>query len=266
LLAKLDNNNRQNEYYITQLISLASEQNMKVLALNCGKGTELLGVNTPAELVGQEEVLRKKIVNKWLNKGVIIRSPDLVRIGPNVQLEPGVEITGPAEIYGVSAISRGAVIESHSYIENSNICAAHVFSFSHIVETEVEDGVNIGPFARLRPGTRLEKGARIGNFVEVKKSFIGTGSKVNHLSYIGDSEIGEKANVGAGTITCNYDGQYKHKTIIGDSAFIGSNTALVAPVKVGAGALIGAGSTITRDVPENNLGIARTRQKNLKRR
>jgi bifunctional UDP-N-acetylglucosamine pyrophosphorylase/glucosamine-1-phosphate N-acetyltransferase len=266
LLAKLDSNNRQNEYYITQLISLASEQNMKVLALNCGKGTELLGVNTPAELVGQEEVLRKKIVNKWLNKGVIIRSPDLVRIGPNVQLEPGVEITGPAEIYGVSAISRGAVIESHSYIENSKICAAHVFSFSHIVETEVEDGVNIGPFARLRPGTRLEKGARIGNFVEVKKSFIGTGSKVNHLSYIGDSEIGEKANVGAGTITCNYDGQYKHKTIIGDSAFIGSNTALVAPVKVGAGALIGAGSTITRDVPENNLGIARTRQKNLKRR
>lgn len=265
LLAKLDNENRQNEYYITQLIGLASARKNKILALNCGENTELLGVNTPKELVLQEEALRKKIVNKWLDKGVIIRSPDFVRIGPKVQLEPGVEITGPAEIYGSSIISRGAVIESHCYVEDSKICAAHVFSFSHIVETEVDDDVNIGPYARLRPGTRIKKGARVGNFVEVKKSVIGQGSKVNHLSYIGDSEVGEKVNVGAGTITCNYDGQNKHKTIIEDGAFIGSNTALVAPVKVGARALIGAGSTITRDVPENNLGIARARQKNLKR-
>jgi len=265
LLAKLDNKNRQNEYYITQLISLASEQKKKILGLNCGGNTELLGVNTPKELVIQEETLRKKIVNKWLDKGVIIRSPDFVRIGPKVQLEPGVEITGPVELYGSSKISRGAVIESHCYVENSKICAAHVFSFSHIVETDIDDEVNIGPFARLRPGTKIKKGARVGNFVEVKKSVIGYGSKVNHLSYIGDSEVGEKVNVGAGTITCNYDGQDKHKTIIEDGAFIGSNTALVAPVKVGARALIGAGSTITRDVPENNLGIARARQKNLKR-
>ena len=119
------------------------------------------------------------------------------------------------------------------------------------------------PGLDLGPGSK--RGARIGNFVEVKKSFIGTGSKVNHLSYIGDSEIGEKVNVGAGTITCNYDGQYKHKTVIEDCAFIGSNTALVAPVRIGSGALIGAGSTITKDVPENNLGIARAKQKNLKR-
>ena len=265
LLAKLDNNNRQNEYYITQLITLASEQKMKILALNCGQNIELLGVNTPLELVRQEEVLRKKIVNKWLDKGVIIRSPDLVRIGPYVQIEPGSQITGPTEIYGKTIIGRGTIIESHCYIENSKIGAANIFSFSHIVDTQVEDGVNIGPFARLRPGTRLKNGARIGNFVEVKKSLIGPGSKVNHLTYIGDSEIGEKVNVGAGTITCNYDGQYKHKTVIEDCAFIGSNTALVAPVRIGSGALIGAGSTITKDVPENNLGIARAKQKNLKR-
>ena len=238
---------------------------MKILALNCGQNIELLGVNTPLELVRQEEVLRKKIVNKWLDKGVIIRSPDLVRIGPYVQIEPGSQITGPTEIYGKTIIGRGTIIESHCYIENSKIGAANIFSFSHIVDTQVEDGVNIGPFARLRPGTRLKNGARIGNFVEVKKSLIGPGSKVNHLTYIGDSEIGEKVNVGAGTITCNYDGQYKHKTVIEDCSFIGSNTALVAPVRIGSGALIGAGSTITKDVPENNLGIARAKQKNLKR-
>ena len=129
MLAKLDNNNRQNEYYITQLITLASEQKMKILALNCGQNIELLGVNTPLELVRQEEVLRKKIVNKWLDKGVIIRSPDLVRIGPYVQIEPGAQITGPTEIYGKTIIGRGTIIESHCYIENSKIGAANIFSF-----------------------------------------------------------------------------------------------------------------------------------------
>ncbi|MFO7816187.1 MAG: bifunctional UDP-N-acetylglucosamine diphosphorylase/glucosamine-1-phosphate N-acetyltransferase GlmU [Thermodesulfobacteriota bacterium] len=266
LLDALDADNNQKEYYLTQIVELASKKGLSVAAYNCGHQEDLLGINTVGELVLQEENLQKKIIRKFLDKGVIIRSPALVRIGPEVQIEPGADITGPAEIMGATSISGNSRIEANVVILDSNIHAAHIKSFSHIQEADIQNSSVVGPYARVRPGTCVCEHARLGNFVEVKKAVIGKNSKVNHLSYIGDAEIGEDVNIGAGTITCNYDGNKKYMTQIGDKAFIGSNTALVAPVEIGRGALVGAGSIITKNVPEDCLGIARNRQKNIGRK
>lgn len=263
ILFDLDADNEQKEFYITQLISLAYKRNMKVTAPSAGDSPELLGINSPADLVAQEEYLRGVLVEKLIARGVIIRNKNQIRIGPEAVVEPGADITGPCEIYGVSFVGKGAKINSHCYIENSFIGECEIFSFSHIHNSVIKDMTSIGPFARLRPGTVMEKGSRVGNFVEIKNSLIGKKSKVNHLSYIGDTEMGQKVNIGAGTITCNYDGKEKHRTIIGQQVFIGSNTSLVAPVRIGERSMIGAGSTITSDVPEESLSIARSRQKNL---
>lgn len=258
-LFKLASNNAQKEYYITDLIGLAKEYGFEVEALNLGKVPELLGINTVQELSLQEEFLREKIVKSWLEKGVLIRQPKSVVIGPEVELEKGVVIEGPVHILGISKIGAPAKIGPYSFIKDSEI-HGRVYEFCHIEQALIKEGVNVGPFARLRPGTVLEVGSRVGNFVEVKKSVLGRESKANHLTYIGDSFIGEKVNIGAGTITCNYDGKNKHQTIIEDRAFIGSNTALVAPVKIGKESLVGAGSTITKEVPANSLAIARAKQ------
>jgi bifunctional UDP-N-acetylglucosamine pyrophosphorylase / glucosamine-1-phosphate N-acetyltransferase len=263
ILFNLDADNEQKELYITQLIELACKRGMLVTAVSAGDSPKLLGINSPAELVAQEEYLRAALVERLIDRGVIIRNKDQVRIGPEVVVEPGADITGPCEIYGDSLISGGARINSHCYIESSRIGRCEIFSFSHIHGSDIKDMASIGPFARLRPGTVLMEGARTGNFVEIKNSTIGKKSKVNHLSYIGDTEMGPDVNIGAGTITCNYDGREKHKTIIGGRVFIGSNTSLVAPVRLGDQSLVGAGSTITSDVPEGALSIARSRQKNL---
>ncbi len=259
----LDANNEQKELYITQLISLANDRNMHVLGVSAGNCPELMGINTPAELVMQEEYLRSKIVDRMISQGVIIRNKDQVRIGPEVRIEAGADITGPCEIYGASFVGSGTRINSHCYIEDSSILDSEILSFSHIHKSDIKEQTSIGPFARLRPGTVMEKGSKAGNFVEIKNSSIGRYSKVNHLSYIGDTEMSQKVNIGAGTITCNYDGRNKHRTIIEQQVFIGSNTSLVAPVRIGERSMVGAGSTITRDVPEESLAIARTRQENL---
>ncbi|WP_291319116.1 bifunctional UDP-N-acetylglucosamine diphosphorylase/glucosamine-1-phosphate N-acetyltransferase GlmU [Desulfonatronospira sp.] len=266
ILFELDSDNKQNELYLTQLVSLAQKSGMNVEAVNAGRCSGLLGVNTPGELILQEEYIRSCIVSKFVEQGVIIRSPDMVRIGPEVYIEPGSEITGPVEIYGKSSISSLSRIFSHCYIEDSFIDGGQVFCFSHIVESVIDSHTRVGPYARLRPGTKMQKGSRAGNFVEIKNSSVGAGSKINHLSYIGDTVMGEEVNVGAGTITCNYDGRAKHKTVIQDRVFIGSNTALVAPVVLQQKSMIAAGSTITRDVPGESLGIGRSRQKNLEGR
>lgn len=267
LLDKLSNANASGEYYITDLIGLAGEAGLSVLAHCRGADPAYLGINSPAELVAAEELLRREIVAAHLAAGVVIRAGDQVRIGPEVALAPGAELCGPAECYGATAIAAGAVVDSHTVLRDTTVAAgAHVQSFCHCTGAKIGPDCQVGPFARLRPGAVLEAESRVGNFVEMKKAVLGRGAKASHLTYLGDAEVGEAANIGAGTITCNYDGVHKHKTVIGEHAFIGSNTALVAPVTVGPGALVGAGSVITKDVPEKSLAVARGKQVILPRR
>ncbi|WP_456324051.1 bifunctional UDP-N-acetylglucosamine diphosphorylase/glucosamine-1-phosphate N-acetyltransferase GlmU [Desulfonauticus submarinus] len=264
-LFKLQNKNAQQEYYITDLIEIAIKNNLKVCALNMGYCPELMGINTPVELEQQEEVLRKRIVYSCLERGVCIHFSRMVIIGPEVDIEKGVEIEGPCTILGKTKLRKGSVIKSYTFIKDCDIDGI-VYEFSHIVGSVIKRGAQVGPYARLRPGAIVESKARVGNFVEMKKSVLGKESKACHLTYLGDANIGPNVNIGAGTITCNYDGKNKHQTIIKEGAFIGSNSALVAPVQIGKHALIGAGSTITKDVPDNKLAIARSKQVVLKKR
>ena len=263
LLARLSNANKSGEYYITDLVALAQEAGLSVLPVSCGSDEAYLGINCPRELVAAEEILRRRIVDAHLDAGVIIRAGESVRIGPEVAIGPGADLCGPLEIYGCTTIGAGTTIASHCRIENAAIApGATIHSYCHIAQARVATGCLVGPYARLRPGAVMEEGSHAGNFVEMKKATLGPGAKANHLTYLGDAEIGAGTNVGAGTITCNYDGVHKHKTVIGQKAFIGSNTSLVAPVTIGDGALVGAGSVITADVPDGALALGRGRQVN----
>ncbi len=267
LLSQLSNDNQSGEYYITDIVGLAVAQGIEVLGIDCGDDPSLLGVNNPVELSRSEELLTQRITSEYLEKGVIMHAPQGVRIGPFARVEAGAEITGPCEIYGKSHVARGAVIESHCWMKDAHIGSGSVVkSFSHIERATVGKFCSVGPFARLRPDAILENEARIGNFVEMKKARLGYGAKAGHLSYLGDADIAAGCNIGAGTITCNYDGKNKHRTVIGENAFIGSNTALVAPVSIGDGSVVGAGSVITKDVPAEHLAVARERQRNLPRK
>ncbi|WP_461209649.1 bifunctional UDP-N-acetylglucosamine diphosphorylase/glucosamine-1-phosphate N-acetyltransferase GlmU [Desulfocurvus sp. DL9XJH121] len=264
LLALLTNDNAGGEYYITDLMGLAVERGLTVHAHNAGARPELLGVNSPAELVAAEETLRARIVAAHLAAGALVRQPAQAVIGPRAALAPGCEVLGPCEILGATDIARGAVVGPQVWIKDSQVGeGSEIRPFSHLEEARVEAGCQVGPYARLRPGALVQDGARVGNFVEMKKAVLRPGAKANHLTYLGDAEVGEGANIGAGTITCNYDGVNKHKTTIGARAFIGSNTALVAPVTVGEGALVGAGSVITKDVEPGTLALTRAKQKSL---
>jgi len=264
LLDQLTNDNRQGEYYITQLIDLCVQANETVAVVCAGDDSSFLGVNSPRELVACENILQKRIVEQAQDRGALVRNPDQVRLGPQVEVQPGAELTGPVEVYGQSSIGPGVRIDSHVWISDSVLEAgAWIRSFSHLEKARVGKNCQVGPYARLRPEAVLKAEAKAGNFVEIKKAVLHEQSKVNHLTYIGDAEVGQGANVGAGTITCNYDGHRKHKTTIGKGAFIGSNTALVAPVVIGNNSLVGAGSTITKDVPDETLAVTRAKQKNL---
>lgn len=267
-LDRLDRNNAQGEYYLPQLVELIAEDGGRVAAVCDEQGDrELLGVNTPKELVRNEEILRNRIVEDWLEQGAIIRNPDQVRIGPRVGLQAGCELTGPVEIHGKTRIEAGACVESHVRIADSVIGeGAWIRNFSHLEGAEVHQGAHVGPYARLRERSVLQQWSKAGNFVEVKKATMGPGSKANHLAYVGDASVGDGANIGAGCITCNYDGRAKHKTVIGERAFIGSNTALIAPLEIGSDVVVGAGSTISKNVPDTFLAVARAKQKNLERK
>lgn len=234
---------------------------MRVLAVNRGGDEAYLGINSPRELVTAEEILRRRIVDEHLDAGVVVRAAESVRIGPEVRVAPGVELCGPLELYGRTSIAAGASLASHCVVTDAVIGEnAVIHAFSHLEKARVDAGCQVGPYARLRPGAIMEEGSRVGNFVEMKKAVLGPGAKASHLTYLGDAEIGAGSNIGAGTITCNYDGVRKHKTVIGQRAFIGSNSALVAPVTIGADALVGAGSVITSDVPDGMLALGRGRQ------
>ncbi|WP_316898668.1 bifunctional UDP-N-acetylglucosamine diphosphorylase/glucosamine-1-phosphate N-acetyltransferase GlmU [Pseudodesulfovibrio indicus] len=267
LLDKLKNENMSGEYYITDLVELAVKAGLSVDGVQAGNDVSLMGINSPRELIAAEGTLRRRIVDELIDAGVLIHNPDTVIVGPRVTVEPGAEIFGHCELYGSSKVSGGARLGSYNFIMDSTFAPGCVVrEFNHIESAEVGSGAMVGPYSRLRPGTVLGECSKVGNFVEIKKASLGEGAKASHLTYLGDAEVGAGANIGAGTITCNYDGKNKFKTVIGPGAFIGSNTALVAPVRVGRDALIGAGSTITKDVPDEQTGIGRGRQNNIARR
>ncbi len=266
-LPKIENNNASKEYYITDLIELGVRADKKVFAYNFGKDFRFLGANNPLELSFSEEYMRKQRNRTFLENGVLLHNPDTITISKDVCIEEGVEIFPSCELYGRTKVGKFTKISSHCFIKNTEIAEEVIIhSYSHIEEAKISAACKIGPYARLRPMAELEEEVHIGNFVEVKKSLLKKNAKANHLTYIGDAEIGERTNVGAGTITCNYDGVNKSKTIIGDDCFIGSNTALVAPIELANKVLVGAGSVLTKNVEENKLALSRVKQAVLSRK
>jgi bifunctional UDP-N-acetylglucosamine pyrophosphorylase/glucosamine-1-phosphate N-acetyltransferase len=260
-LAKLQNNNAQGEYYLTDIVGMAVRQGVAVHAVQPAHEWEILGVNSKAQLAGLERTWQREQAQRLLEQGVTLADPARLDIRGNLACGRDVAIDVGCVFEGEVYLGDGAQIGAYSVIRDSRIAArTYIEPYSHIVQTEIGEDCRIGPYARLRPGSKLGNGVHIGNFVEVKNSEIAAGSKANHLSYIGDSTVGSRVNVGAGTITCNYDGANKHRTVIEDDVFIGSDTQLVAPVTVRRGATIGAGSTITREAPENALTLSRARQ------
>jgi bifunctional UDP-N-acetylglucosamine pyrophosphorylase / glucosamine-1-phosphate N-acetyltransferase len=262
-LAHIKPNNKHRELYLTDTIAAMTEGGQTVLAHVASDSREILGCNTRADLAEVDRIFRDRKRAALMDSGVTIQLPETVLIDPDVSagedtvIEPGVQLLGHTKIGARCTIRTGSVL-TDAFLGDEVIVEPHCV----VAESRLDDRVIIGPFARLRPGNHLKEGARIGNFVELKKSTMGEGTKAMHLTYLGDTKIGAKSNIGAGTITCNYDGFHKFPTSIGNKVFIGSDTALVAPVRVGDGAYVAAGSTITENVPADALAIARGRQAN----
>lgn len=253
--------NKQKEYYLTDIIGIARKKLRKISGVVARDSNEVVGVNDRAQLSEVEALLRKRINDTLMRAGVTLIDPGETYISPDAGIGTDTVIYPNTYIYGKTVIGRGCSIGPGAWIEDSVLGNGVTIKLSsYISKSLIRDDVTVGPFAHIRPDVEIMEGAKIGNFVEIKKSRIGRGSKVPHLSYIGDAVIGKDVNIGAGSITCNYDGYKKHETVIADGVFIGSDTMLVAPLKVGKGATTGAGSTITKDVPEGALAIGRARQ------
>ena len=260
-LSQLTPQGPKGEYYLTDTLGLIKLMNQRVLVFSGGDYTEALGINSKMQLAEAEQVLRRRQTDRLMKNGVTLLDPRGVYVDADVQVGADTTIYPGCYLLGKTVIGRNCLLEGGVYIKDSIIGDNVTLKMGTYVEGSViEDTCQLGPYAHLRPLSVLKKGAKVGNFSEIKKSVIGEGSKVNHLSYIGDTQMGAGVNVGAGTITCNYDGKNKHETIIGDHVFIGSNVNFVAPVTVREYAKIGAGSTITKEVPSGALGIARARQ------
>ncbi|MFQ6058742.1 MAG: bifunctional UDP-N-acetylglucosamine diphosphorylase/glucosamine-1-phosphate N-acetyltransferase GlmU [Anaerolineae bacterium] len=252
------------EYYLTDLIAMAVAEGKWVEAVTVEDATEVLGINNRAQLAEAEAVMRARIRHQWMLAGVTLINPPSTWIDRSVQLSADVTIYPNTFLQGQTTVGRDCVIGPNSILRDSVIGERCRILASVIEGAILEDDVDIGPFSHLRPGAHLARGVHVGNFVEIKKSYIGEGSKMGHFSYLGDATVGQKVNIGAGTVTCNYDGVQKHPTVIEDGAFIGSDTMLVAPVRIGARAKIGAGSVVTRDIPPDSLAYgvpARVRRK-----
>ena len=262
-LAQVKPNNRHREVYLTDAIAILASKGETVLAQVASDPREVLGCNTRVDLAEVDRIFREWKRNALMNAGVTIQLPETVLVDPEVTagedtvIESGVHLLGKTKI-GARCIIRTGSILTDAILGDDVIVEPHCV----VSQSRLDDGVTIGPFARLRMDSHLKAKAHIGNFVELKKTTVGEGTKAGHLTYLGDAKLGAKSNIGAGTITCNYDGFHKHPTIIGDRVFIGSNAALVAPVRLGDGAYVAAGSTITDNVPAEGLGIARSRQVN----
>jgi bifunctional UDP-N-acetylglucosamine pyrophosphorylase/glucosamine-1-phosphate N-acetyltransferase len=249
------------EIYLTDMIMLARRHGLRVEALLDPDWENLLGINSRKELAAATRTLKRRINEGHMANGVTLVDPETAYIGPLVRLGRDTVIYPNVYLEGDTVIGENCVLEPNVKISDSVLGDNVLVKLGSVItQSRLADGVQVGPYSHLRPLADLRAGVKVGNFVEVKKSVLHPGVKANHLTYIGDAEVGAGTNVGAGTITCNYDGVHKHKTLIGEGAFIGSNTALVAPVTIGAGAYVGAGSTITEDVPPGKLGIARARQ------
>lgn len=258
LLHQVENNNVQQEYYLPDVVQLAVTQNLTVQAIPVADGYEIQGVNTRMQLSLVEQQMQESIIEHWQSKGVSIENPQTVRIEASVKIGQDTTIRSGSQLHGSTHIGDDCCIGPYAVISDSWINDhINVQAFSHLDQASVGNHSTIGPFGRLRAGTELDEATRIGNFVEIKNAIIGQGSKVNHLSYIGDTHMGKNCNVGAGSITCNYDGANKHQTKIGDRVFVGSGTKFIAPVSVADGATIGAGSVITESVEEDGLTLSK---------
>ena len=263
-LSRLTNENAQKEYYLTDIVKFAVEDNITVSSHEVEEEVSISGVNSKSELAYIERGLQLNKAEELMKKGVTVLDPNRIDIRGQLKCGQDVTIDIGCIFEGNVNLGNNVHIKAYSFIKNSDIDEnSTIEAFSHIDSSKVGSSCRVGPYARLRPGTVLESEVHIGNYVEIKNSLVDQGTKINHLSYIGDSEIGKNVNIGAGTITCNYDGLDKHKTIIEDDVFVGSNTQIVAPLKVGKGATIGAGSTITKDVPKNDLTLSRAQQKTI---
>jgi len=264
LVEKLDDDNSQSEFYLTDVVRHAVKDNLKVSATICASAEEVFGVNNQAQLAQVERIYARRQAEKLMLAGVKLYDPERIDVRGNLQVGTDVEIDINCVFEGNVTLADNVRIGANCVIRNSEIGTdSIVLPMTTIDEAIIGRQVSIGPYARIRPGTECADGVKLGNFVETKKAKIGAGSKVNHLSYIGDTDMGSAVNIGAGTITCNYDGVNKYKTIIEDDVFVGSDTQLVAPVTISRGTTIGAGSTITRDTPADKLTLSRSKQVTL---
>ncbi len=260
-LAALKPANAQKEYYLTDIVETAIRKGKKVTAYIASNPVEALGINTRAELAEAERVLRGRVRHRLMDAGVTFLAPETSFVDAGVKIGRDSVIHPHVTLEGRTAIGEDCVIRSHARLVESVLDDGVTVLDGCVIEgSRLEEGCTVGPFAHLRPGTIVRRNARVGNFVELKKTDLGEGSKANHLSYLGDTRIGKRVNVGAGTITCNYDGINKHQTVIDDDVFIGSDVSLVAPVKVGKGAIVAAGSVVTQDVTADALALGRARQ------
>lgn len=263
-LGQLQNNNRQGEYYLTDIVALARESGCDICAVQASSEMEVMGVNDKAQLAVLERHFQMSIAEQMLAAGVTLRDPSRLdvrgelRCGTDVSIDVNTVFSGQVALGNNVRIEANCIIQDAIIGDNSVILAG-----SQIEGAEIGEGVSVGPMARLRPGTVLGDGVKIGNFVETKKAVLGAGTKANHLAYLGDTELGSGCNIGAGTIFCNYDGVNKHQTTIGDDVFVGSNSVLVAPVTLADSAFVAAGSAINTDVPSANLAVGRSKQRNI---
>jgi bifunctional UDP-N-acetylglucosamine pyrophosphorylase / glucosamine-1-phosphate N-acetyltransferase len=263
-LHTLSTDNAQGEYYLTDVLSRAVELGRRVGAVVADDPIEALGVNSRAELGAVESELNRRTVLRLMDEGVTFRNPRSVSIDSTVTIGQDSAVYPFVVLEGSTSIGRECVIEPGVHLIDVKIGDnVHVKTGTVAEDAQIGDGASVGPYAHLRPGTVLGKNTKVGNFVETKKAVFGDGAKASHLSYIGDAEVGADVNIGAGTITCNYDGVNKHKTVLEDGVFIGSDTQLVAPIRVGRGSYVGAGTTLTKNVPPDSLALSRTPQKTI---
>lgn len=259
----LKNNNAQGEYYLTDIVEKAATEGQHIATHTLSDINEVVGVNDLVDLSNVNVILRERIIEKFIRAGVTIADRNSVFIEPSVTIAPGAHIGPQVQLLGKTTIASGVTIEGCAYIKDCSIASNSIIKYGVRMEgSEIGTDCSVGPFAHIRPETKLNDEVKIGNFVETKKTILSKGAKASHLTYLGDCAVGEESNIGAGTITCNYDGYRKHQTTIGKNVFIGSNTSLVAPVVVEDGAIVGAGSTITSNVPADSLAVSRARQEN----
>ena len=263
-ISKLTNNNAQGEYYLTDMVQILREAGHAVSAVHCDDFSELLGVNSRSQLAEATRLMQARINENLMDAGVSMLDPALVWVGPNVTVGRDTVLLPMTMLWGSTSIGEKCTVGPNTRLTNTQVGCGCTVDETVAIDAQIDDEATCGPRAYLRPGAHLMRKAKAGTHVEIKNSTIGEGSKVPHLSYIGDTQMGSGVNIGAGSITCNYDGYHKHPTTIGNGVFVGSDTMMVAPVNIGDGALIGAGSTITKDVPADALGLERSEQRNVK--